>query len=316
MHHPQNKSPLVVRTRESGYSIKNMSRKIVQTITGKTRLSGHKRLTGLALRGLVRCGYPFTYDSLSPPPKGSNVVTFYQDAVKEQIALKRSGWIRRLAIAPCSLTAKSSDPLFKYVVQHREFVDRILVHSDWAKHRICEEGPELESIVSTWPIGVDLQEWNPPPKKREPKKQVLVYQKNAPPEVLSSVLKAVKSANIEPLLLNYGNYKINEFRNKLSQCSLAIFLSRVETQGMAMNECWAMDVPTIIWTDSQKLFTKFQHSAPLLTAETGRYFYHLDELNSLLSDLSWLETCKPRLWVEENLKLEGSIDYLVRLVEG
>lgn len=310
----QCKLPLVVSTRRSGYSFRNISRKITQAISGKPRLSGHKRLTELTLRGLTRCGYSFVYDSLSKPLQGSNVVTFYQDAVREQIALKQSGLIQRLVIAPCSLTIERSDPLFNYIIQHREYVDRILVHSDWAKFRICEEGPELESIVSTWPIGVDLQEWNLPLPKD--KKHILVYQKNAPPEVLSSVLKTVESTDINPILLNYGDYNIDEFRNNLSQCFLAIFLSRVETQGMAMNECWAMDVPTIHWTDSRKLFDQFQHSAPLLTQHTGRYFCIADELRKLLSDLSWLETCNPKGWMLENLSLESSIHDLVRLVEG
>ncbi|MBL4884094.1 MAG: glycosyltransferase [Planctomycetaceae bacterium] len=294
--------------------MRNITRKITQTITGKTRLSGHKRLTGLTLRGLERCGYPFAYDSLSTPNTGSNVVTFYQGAVKEQIALKRSGRIHRLVIAPCSLTTKSSDPLFKYVVQHRKYVDLILVHTEWAKFRISEEAPELEALVSTWPIGVDLQEWSPPITRTN--RQVLVYQKNAPSEVLDSVLQTVKAANLEPVLLNYGSYNIDEFHNALSQCFLAIFLSRVETQGMAMNECWAMDVPTIIWTDSSSLFEQFQHSAPLLTVNTGRFFAELDQLKSLLADLSWIKACTPKLWVEENLSLEKSIHQLVQLVNG
>ncbi len=264
------------------------------------------------MRGLKRCGYPFTYDSLSLPQKGSNVITFYQDAVKEQIALKRSGHIRRLVIAPCSLPIISSDPLFKYVVQHREYVDLILVHTEWAKHRIIENAPELEPIVTTWPIGVDLQEWSPPSTRTG--KQVLVYQKNSPSEVLDSVVDSVNKENLEPVLLNYGNYNIDDFYRTLSDCFLAIFLSRVETQGMAMNECWAMDVPTINWTDSKNIFNQHQHSAPLLTLQTGRHFCHSDELRQLLSDLSWLGTCNPRNWIIGNLSLETSIHRLVHLV--
>ena len=53
---------------------------------------------------------------------------------------------------------------------------------------------------------------------------------------------------------------------------MAVFISRSESQGLALAEAWAMDVPTLVWQgppgDGGSLFN-LSDPSPYLTSHTG-----------------------------------------------
>jgi hypothetical protein len=98
-----------------------------------------------------------------------------------------------------------------------------------------------------------------------------------------------------------------DYRQLLDRSTVAVFLSTFETQGLALAEAWAMDVPTLVW-DPQGVAEwrgrRFQSrsSAPYLTPATGRSWRGIDELGTALSEtLANRSAFQPRAWVLANM---------------
>jgi hypothetical protein len=93
----------------------------------------------------------------------------------------------------------------------------------------------------------------------------------------------------------------------LDQSTIAVFLSRFETQGLALAEAWSMDVPTIVWDPRGvaewrgRSFTS-RSSAPYLTPATGRSWRTIDELEPVLRGaLADRSSFHPRVWMLANM---------------
>nr|ADY61755.1 hypothetical protein Plabr_4181 [Rubinisphaera brasiliensis DSM 5305] len=302
---------LDIRSRPLQRTKKQILRATVSALTRKRRIHGHKRLISLTLRGLDRMRIRYRYDSLFFPDSSTSVLTFYNSPVRDLLTLRRTGRIKRLILGPCTLSSDS--PFTQYVEQHADAIDAVLVHSQWSKYRLTEVAPGLSHLIHTWPIGVDLHEWSPPraSRPRQERREVLVYQKNGPDPLLEEIAVTLSSAGFTPVILRYGSYTLKEYYTRLSASSFAIFLTKCETQGMAMTEAWAMDVPTLVWTNGRTLFDLHQHTCPLLTRSTGRPFDSANDLRTLLQDNDWSHSCQPRKWIRHHLTLEASIANLV-----
>src|SRR4029077_7913349 len=94
-----------------------------------------------------------------------------------------------------------------------------------------------------------------------------------------------------------------EYRTLLDQAAIGVFLSAFETQGIALAEAWAMDVPTLVWDPRgeaqwrRHTFTS-RASAPYLTPAPGRLWRTLDELEpALRAAMADRAGFQPRRWV-------------------
>jgi hypothetical protein len=102
-----------------------------------------------------------------------------------------------------------------------------------------------------------------------------------------------KLINVERLI--YGNYKSADYKKLLSEVDLCVFFSPSESQGIALAESWASDVPT--WVYERGFWTApngdvySSSSAPYLTDYTGNFFTSINEFNDLINFIAILNTC-------------------------
>ena len=276
--------------------------------------TGHPAVTRSLITGLKKLGAEFNYNPKKIKEVGETVVVLSGVAVLRQaIKLKRCGKIKKLLAGP-NLMVVSTE--FNNILLVKE-IDICLVPSDWVRIAYEEDSPALAGRIKSWPAGVDENYWHP--DNALPRNKILVYQKNAPEELAKKILEKLKSLNFEAIEIIYNKYKAEDFKKALSESSLAIFLSLSESQGIALQEAWAMNVPTLCWQPSEltingRKYSTFS-SCPYLSESTGKSWQTIDELENMLIDYKNTKTLfTPRSWVESNLTDELSVHKLLKII--
>jgi hypothetical protein len=252
--------------------------------------------------GLKAIGADFNFNPESLRGLARIVYAPANEALLQSAELKQRGRIDRLVAGP--VNAFFPDECGS--VLRRTEIDRIIVAAPWMKDFYIEQAPELAEKIHVAAVGVDSEFWKPGAEKRRQGRMVL-YWKNAPETVFRAAERAAERLGFQPLVVRYGDYGIEAYREALDQADAAIFLSTFETQGLALAEAWSMDVPTVVWDprgEAEWRGRKFRagSSCPYLTAATGVPFGTLDELEPVLERASKeLERFHPRAWVLEHM---------------
>ena len=197
-------------------------------------------------------------------------------------------------------------------------IGRILVPSEWVRRMWCKDLPEIASKVSVWSSGVDYDYWSPiedPGRRHFGALQVLVYMKASSAPV-ASVLSMLQDCNFSFSIIEYGRYRPCQFRNHLRRSDLVLYLGGSESQGLALHEAWATDVPTFVFLPTQQrvrvpdgrelnLTGEEFSSAPYLTDARGAFWSTTEELEALLAGFKPTGFC-PRQSSFDEFSLESS----------
>ena len=221
-------------------------------------------------------------------------------------ALKRRGRIESLVAGPVNaLFADEADG-----VLFTPEIDRLIVASEWVKD-FYRDAPSLVAKARACPSGVDARYWTPTPARAR-RASAVIYWKSGDEAFCERVEDIVRVCGLEPRRVRSAageraHFTHETFRALLDEATIGVFLSAFETQGIALAEAWAMDVPTLVWdpraeaTWAGRTFTAGS-SAPYLTAATGRVWQSIDELEpALRRALADRAAFHPRQWVLEHM---------------
>lgn len=271
---------------------------------------GHGAVMRSLLAGLERLKVPYNFDPSIDKVGDVLLVTtqFDGEAIQQALLLKRKGCVKKLLFGP---------NFFPKNANHPE-LDVFLVASEPMIRDCQKKEPELGLRCRVWPSGVDPDFWEvKDTDKQKNSNKVLIYVKRN--NMYDSVAKIVEKYGWRPIKIIYKpvptrreiKYKMHEYKHLLSECRFAIFLSSSETQGIALLEAWASDVPTFPWNPKDTV----QGSCPYLNAQLGRDWKNLSELENLLRSMDkLLSRCSPRKWVLENMTDEISVKILVGII--
>lgn len=273
---------------------------------------GPSAVLGSIRRGASRLGLPLVVDPKSEDEVHDwSLVVSGATPLRRAIALKESGRISRLLAGPNIFVRADDDG---GVLAH-DAVDRVIVPSEWVRAAYVSQCPDLVDRVAIWPAGVDTQFFTP---KLGERARVLVYQKNGPIHLLEEVLALLRAKGMPSHVIRYGQYSQPEYREALAESSIAIFLSQSESQGIALAESWAMDVPTYCWDPQTLSYGGWTYdpvtSCPYLTEHTGERWKTLDELEVLIARKT-LGSHAPRDWVLSEMTDEVCMERLIRLFQ-
>ncbi len=176
-------------------------------------------------------------------------------------------------------------------------IDSLVVPSEWVKGLYEADVPELEGRIAVWPAGVDTDYWKPasggaPERAGAERPHALVYvkeipgQPNATAEELSGAQRALADAGFSSEEFRYGAYAAADYLQALQWADLLVAFSPSESQGIALLEAWAVDVPSMVWARGEVAIggrTYSSSSAPYLTPSTGAEFRSVDQLRELLA---------------------------------
>jgi transcription-repair coupling factor (superfamily II helicase) len=158
--------------------------------------------------------------------------------------------------------------------------------------------------------------------KRE---NVLVYFKHRNPEELKHLQLFLSEKNIKYRLFSYDQrYQEADYIAYLQTCQYGIVLDAHESQGFAIEEALACDVPLLVWnaqTMKQEHGSTYQAipctSIPYWDPMCGEYFHTSDELpaafQTFQTKLASAEY-KPRQYILDNLSLEKCAEKFIALI--
>ncbi len=280
---------------------------------------GHPGVNRSLTAGLSELNIPFNFNPSKIDHVGDVVIVLTDIyALQQAIEWKRQDKIKLLLAGP-NLMVRACE--HNSILASPE-IDWVIVPSEWVKTAYIQDVCALQDRIFVWYVGVDAQAWKPTKSKRKSRDVIIYWKAVAEGEhFYRAINKEVRDAGWNPLRLNYGGYSQDNFKKLLSQAAFAIFVSRSESQGIALAECWAMNIPTIVW--NPKVLHAHERSyetvsaCPYLAPENGCEWQTIEDLrDTLVSIKERLPLLHPRAWLLEHMTDAVSAQILIDFIES
>ena len=257
---------------------------------------GHYAVTRSVVEGLQQIGADFNFNPERIGEVGRVVYAPANEALRQAVEWKRAGVVDTLLAGPVNALS----PIEEQRILLTPELDGLIVASEWVRNLYRHSAPELVAKCRICPCGIDPGAWTPTAPATD---RAVVYWKSGPEAQCAAVERLVEVHGFRPVRVRYGAYDVETYRTTLDGAAIAVFLSAFETQGVALAEAWAMNVPTLVWnplapTDWRGWQFTAGSSAPYLSASTGVFWQSLDDLAAALERGQrgggrW----QPRAWV-------------------
>ncbi len=294
---------LTIYTRSNNPITKEFLKSCLKKILGK--YSGPDAVLDSLKRGLNELNIPFVVN----PFKNKNVnihVLAGAKALREAINKKRNNQI--LIAGPNILTVPTkhnniiSDPK----------IDIILTPSKWVTDYYIRLLPALKNKIYSWPSGVKI-----PNSMTTKNGKVLVIKKDIPFSIFENIIKTLNKMSVSYEVLVYGKFLHEDYLKKLETAPYLIYLQSSESQGLALQEAWSYNVPTLVfqntkWTYEDQTWQDPKIAAPYLVDELG-YFFNLENLEERLRKIESFQG-NPQKYCLENLSDKKSAELLLNII--
>jgi hypothetical protein len=251
-------------------------------LPAKKTLGGHYAVTRSLVEGLKKTGVDFNYNPSREKDIAENVIVLAGvERLKKLISLKNKGRIKRLFAGPNVCESPNDE---EGILANRA-IDVCIVNSQWTREIFIAERNELKERMGIWYAGVDTDYWKPPIPPQPA--NAIVYCKTHDTAFCKEVEDVTRSSGYNVISIQYGNYNTKEYKEALSKSLFAVFISKSESQGIALAEAWSMNVPTYVWDPREVVYKNRTPvettSCPYLTNETGLRWKETAELKSILA---------------------------------
>lgn len=279
---------------------------ISRSIVSKN-IRGPRKVVANLMKGLEELGYPFVVNAAL---ESTDTIWIHDDPKALEESMKLPPNVAIIA-GPNIYTLPSEIP-------NNIDTSRIVwIHPSVWVQNFWNKFSHQKILSGVWPVGIDTAKFIP--KKNKKRDLVLVYNKQRSNTEITSVCCALNTHGEKYEVITYGKYREVEYQNLLEKAKAIVWVGRSESQGIALLEALATDVPALIWDistfgqwegDGHKRFTIEQLTfseatvAPYFNNQCGLGFTNESELNFTLSKfLENLPNFQPRRYIEENLSL-------------
>jgi glycosyltransferase involved in cell wall biosynthesis len=146
-------------------------------------------------------------------------------------------------------TAGYGHPVDDSAVVIRHNICAVLAPALWVKELYDAHWPGMTKV---WPCGIDTDLWRP---NADVSKDidVLIYDKirwrrdELMPPLLRELHAATNALGLRTETIRYGSYRETEFQRKVERSRAMVFLCEHESQGFALQQTLATDVPVLAW---------------------------------------------------------------------
>lgn len=262
----------------------------IKKIIGK--YSGPDAVRDSLLRGLDELN--IEYEINPKNPKYNNIcVLSGVEALKERIKYKRNN--QKIIAGPNLINT----PLDHKSILLNNNINAIVVPSIWVKNFYLSIAKELYNKIFVWPAGVEIQK-----VKTDSSGKIILYKKEISIEVFENVKAILNKLKVNYEILEYGKFSHSEYLNKLESAPYIIYLQVSESQGLALQEAWSYNVPTLVYKNNTIVFKDYKIMneklpAPYLNEKTG-LFFTLENLEEILLNFN-KNNFKPREFCINNL---------------
>jgi glycosyltransferase involved in cell wall biosynthesis len=133
--------------------------------------------------------------------------------------------------------------------------------SKWNEGIIRECVPELRMPIVQFPFPVDTERFVPTDINKT--LDCIVYYKHRNPKLFQSVLQILQEKKISYKVFQYGSYKETEYLEALQQTKFMISIDAHESQGFALEEAMACNIPLLVLDASSMYDEMYSENAPV-----------------------------------------------------
>jgi len=257
------------------------------------------------MRGLKEINLSFGVNTM---PKDGDIVHVLSnvEALRFAINQKEKGLKIKIVAGPNLIVL----PYEENLILENANIDSILLPSPWTVEFYKRFIHKNSQKIHTFPSGVSI----PKLQKMESGKDCILLKKQVPESMFSKVIGILKKKNIKFEALEYGKFNQKEYFSKLESAKFLIYLQQVESQGLAIQEAWARDVPTLVWNKGEFTYPTGEKvtgniSAPYLTEKSGMFFSGENDFEEKLKIfVEKLPNFEPRKYCVENLSDRASAE--------
>jgi hypothetical protein len=182
--------------------------------------------------------------------------------------------------------------------------------------------------LKVWPVGIDWEEFNfPSPAERN---EVLLYFKKRQPELKEKAICELKNQGYKINLIEYGSYTEALYKDVLKRSKFGVWIGTTESQGIALQEALAANVPLIV-LENQNILDhnrpeKYDLPASLADFKATSVPYFDQTCGIVINDISELSSAVQKMteeydrfapgeYIKQNLSLEKSARQLISYFE-
>jgi hypothetical protein len=197
--------------------------------------------------------------------------------------------------------------------------------SDWVVQLWKNMGAEQFLPVKTFAFPVDTDTFKPCTNPNPIKDKVLIYSKHRNPNELHYLTDFLHQQQITNYRIfdYHQRYQEDDYLAYLQQSKYGIILDAHESQGFAIEEALACDVPLLVWnaqTMNQEYNSQYHPipctSIPYWNDQCGEYFHHPNELPAtfhLFQSKLQAQKFNPRQYILDNLSSEKCAERFMTL---
>lgn len=265
------------------------------------KYSGPDAVRDSLQRGLSELGIPYIINP-TKPEHGEALVLSGPEALKTAIAYKKLGIFTKLLAGP-NIVINPEE--YNSLLLARE-IDKILVPAPWVADLWRQVAPSIAKGLFVWPSGVAQNEAS------NRSGMPIIYDKLGDADLLQNITNTIEPVRV----FQYSRFRRSEYLEALKDAPYLVYLSRSESQGLALQEAWAHDVPTLVnhsdhWAARGLSWTAPQINCPYLTPELGAIFADPAEIPIITAGLDKLS---PKQYCDKHLSDRASVEKLLRLI--
>ena len=160
-------------------------------------------------------------------------------------------------------------------------------------------------------------------KPRTLREKVMIYFKHRDHIDLNDIEIFFKNKSIDYTIFSYDKqYNENEYIKFLQDTKYCIWIDAHESQGFALQEALACDVPLLVWNISSMNQEYGSHysdvpatTVPYWDDRCGELFYNINDFETIYNTfIKKIETYKPRNFILENLSIEVCENKLIQQI--
>ncbi len=267
------------------------------------------------MRGLKDLGQEFVVNKPPLPEAevGTACVISGAATLRRVIKQKQQGRFKKIIAGPII----SITPLEQGGLITSPEVDAFVVPSLWVKRWWGSLKPSFYDRIKLWPAGV-----RDPGYQAHTGQEVLVFQKNAPEHLLGTVEQELIKKSLPYKLITYGKFTQTDYFSALEKAKMLIYLSESESQGIALQEAWIRNVPTLVWNRKYMTYKNMRWddekiSAPLMADACGKFFNGEQDFTINLDNfISQLQNFAPRQYALEHFTDKISAEQYLNIISN
>jgi len=255
--------------------------------------------------GLKEINEPFVVNPKKP--LGTVHVISGIESLKDAIQWKKNNIMAKLVAGPNVVTLPEEH---NEIIASKE-IDWILQPSKWVKDFYISKLPELEDKIKVWPAGSSL-----PTENSTRENFCIIYHKNYRNRDIQKITNILKEKNINFEILEYGKFKQKDYFELLKKASFVIYMSKSESQGLALQEAWIRNVPTLVliseeFNNGKDSWLDSKINAPYLEDDFGYLF----EIENLADKIDKTKKLNPKEKASENFSNEACAQKYLDLIK-